>query len=333
MKCLVLDYGGSAVKYGLMDDASNLTCQGDIPAPRESLEQFVEETGKIYDRFKEEIDGIAISFPGAFDSETGTLVFGGAYMNILMGKSILGVLKERCPVPMEIENDGKAAALAEAWKGNLKDCKTGAAIVLGTGIGGGLIQDGKIIRGKNFSAGEFSSIIVGSGGYIEGSATFDCSTTGIVERAAVLKGCKASSSMYMPMMTQTDPGYEERLRSTATGPQYPDMVMNGFELFKLLEAGDPDIERLYKEFIENNIRMIVNVINIYDPDRIVIGGGISKEPRLIADLQEAGKDLLKHCLSVVRSVDIQPCYYRSSANLYGAMYNFLLRQAPELITH
>ena len=45
MKCLVLDYGGSAVKYGLMDDASNLTCQGDIPAPRESLEQFVEETG------------------------------------------------------------------------------------------------------------------------------------------------------------------------------------------------------------------------------------------------------------------------------------------------
>ena len=86
-------------------------------------------------------------------------------------------------------------------------------------------------------------------------------------------------------------------------------------------------------FIENNIRMIVNVINIYDPDRIVIGGGISKEPRLIADLQEAGKDLLKHCLSVVRSVDIQPCYYRSSPNLYGAMYNFLLRQAPELITH
>ena len=57
MKCLVLDYGGSAVKYGLMDDSSNLTCQGDIPAPRESLEQFVEETGKIYDRFKEEIDG------------------------------------------------------------------------------------------------------------------------------------------------------------------------------------------------------------------------------------------------------------------------------------
>ena len=80
-------------------------------------------------------------------------------MNILMGKSILGALKERCPVPMEIENDGKAAALAEAWKGNLKDCKTGAAIVLGTGIGGGLIQDGKSSVGKTFPPANFLRLL------------------------------------------------------------------------------------------------------------------------------------------------------------------------------
>ena len=333
MKCLVMDYGGSAIKYGLMDDASILTDQGQVKAPLASLEQFVEVTGSIYDQFKDQIDGMALSFPGAFDSETGTLIFGGAYMGLLMGKSILGVLKERCPVPMEIENDGKAAALAEAWKGNLKDCKTGAAIVLGTGIGGGLIQDGRIIRGKNFSAGEFSAIIVGGHSFLEGTATFACSTTGIVERATILKGAKREDMFYMPMLAQVDPGYADRLRATAVGPQYPDLEMNGFALFKLLEEGDPDIVRLYNEFIENNVRMIINVVNIYDPERIVIGGGISKEPRLIHDLQEACKDLFKYTLTVVRSVDVQPCYYRSSANLYGAMYNFLLRRAPELITH
>ncbi len=333
MKCLVLDYGGSAIKYGLIDDQSNLSSQGEVPAPRESLEQFVEVTGQIYDQFKDEIDGIAISFPGAFDNETGVLVNGGAYLHLLQNKSVFTVLKDRCPVPMEMENDGKAAALAEAWKGNLKDCKDGAAIVLGTGIGGGLIKDGRIIRGKDYCAGEFSAIIVGGGNYLERSATFACSTTGIVERAAILKGSKCGSPMYMAMMARFDPGYADRLRATAVGPQYPDMVMNGFTLFKLLEEGDPDIERLYNEFIDNNVRMITNIANIYNPERIVIGGGISKEPRLIEDLQKACKDMLVHNLSVVTKIDLQPCFYRSSANLYGAMYNYLQRRAPELITH
>ena len=121
MKCLCLDYGGSAIKYCVMDDQSNMSHTGEVPAPRESLEQFIETTGQIYDSVKDEVEGIAISFPGAFDTETGVLIFGGAYLHLLQGKSITGLIHERCPVPIAIENDGKSAALAEAWKGNLKD--------------------------------------------------------------------------------------------------------------------------------------------------------------------------------------------------------------------
>ena len=74
MKCLVLDYGGSAIKYCVMDDQSNMGQTGEVPAPLESLEQFVETTGQIYDQSSSEIDGIAISFPGTLDIETGDAV-------------------------------------------------------------------------------------------------------------------------------------------------------------------------------------------------------------------------------------------------------------------
>lgn len=336
MKCLCLDYGGSAIKYCVMDDQSNMSHTGEVPAPRESLEQFIETTGQIYDNVKDEVEGIAISFPGAFDTEDSVLIFGGAYLHLLQGKSITSLIHERCPVPIAIENDGKSAALAEAWKGNLKDCKDGVAIVLGTGIGGGLIKDGKIIRGKHFCAGEFSAIITGGGSnFVTRAATFTCSTEGIVERAAIMKGAKKKDMIYMEMMGQFDPGYADSLRAKVTGPQYPDLEMNGFELFRLLEEGDPDIKMLYDEFIADNVHMIINIANIYDPERIVIGGGISKEPRLIADLQAAVKQLgtMRYGMTVATEVDLQPCFYRSSANLYGAMYNYLQHYAPELITH
>ena len=336
MKCLVLDYGGSAIKYGVMDDQSNLTHTGEVPAPRESLEQFIEVTGQIYDQVKDEVEGIAMSFPGTLDIDTGILYGGGAYLHLLQNMSLYEVLKERCPVPIVVENDGKAAALAEAWKGNLKDCKDGVAIVLGTGIGGGIIKDGKIHRGKHFGAGEFSAVITGGGSNIvTRAATFTCSTEGIVERATIMKGAKKHDMLYMSMMGMSAPQYVDKLKAKAVGPQYPDLEMNGFELFRLLEEGDPDIKMLYDEFITDNVHLIINVANIYDPERIVIGGGISKEPRLIADLQAAVREIekMKYGLSVVTDIDVQPCFYRSSANLYGAMYNYLQRKAPELITH
>ena len=67
----------------------------------------------------------------------------------------------RCPVKVAVENDGKCGALAEAWKGALAGVKDGAVLVLGSGIGGGVIVNGKVHRGYNFTAGEFSFLLTG----------------------------------------------------------------------------------------------------------------------------------------------------------------------------
>ena len=186
MKCLVLDYGGTALKYGLMDTDANLTEQGEVPAPNHSAEEYLRVTGEIFDRYKDEVDGIAVSMPGTFTDET-VLVSGGAYLNILKGTNIRELLETRCGVPVAVENDGKAAALAECWNGNLKDCQDGIAIILGTGIGGGIVHNRRVYRGRHAAAGEFSYILTGGKSGVFNMSTYTCSTEGFVERAAVMK--------------------------------------------------------------------------------------------------------------------------------------------------
>ena len=102
----------------------------------------------------------------------------------LKDQNIVELLGSRCPVPVALENDGKAAALAEAWNGNLKDCQDGIAIILGTGVGGGIIKDRRVYRGRHAAAGEFSYLVTGGELSIYNAATYTCSTEGFVERGS-----------------------------------------------------------------------------------------------------------------------------------------------------
>ena len=94
MKCLALDFGGSSVKYALVDHQARLECSGKLPAPLDSVDAFVDMVGKLYDRFCGEIEGIAISMPGHISSEEGILFDSGAY-KALYGSNIFHLLKER----------------------------------------------------------------------------------------------------------------------------------------------------------------------------------------------------------------------------------------------
>jgi predicted NBD/HSP70 family sugar kinase len=155
MKYLVLDIGGSAIKYALMTKELEFIEKGSIPTPMDNIKSFVEAIGNLYDQYKDQIEGMAISMPGVIDSEKGYAYTGG-HLEYNSGKEIVKILQERCEVKIAIENDGKCAALAEVWKGSLKNYNDGVVIVLGTGVGGGIVRDKKIHKGRNFFAGEFS---------------------------------------------------------------------------------------------------------------------------------------------------------------------------------
>ena len=155
-KYCVIDVGGTNIKYALMDEEANILDKAEIETPKDSLALFIESIGQIYDKYKTDVSGIAMSAPGRINCNTGFMFTGGA-LRYIENIPMADELKKRCPVNISIENDGKCAALAELWKGSMKNSQHGLVLTLGTGIGGGVIVNGKLLRGQNFASGELSS--------------------------------------------------------------------------------------------------------------------------------------------------------------------------------
>lgn len=119
MRYLVFDIGGTFTKYALMDENAHMQKKGKVPTRQDDQEQFV---GMLVDLFEKEspVDGIAISTAGFVEPESGIMHNAGSILCV-HELPIVKELKGRCHVPVSVENDAKAAALAELWKGSLAD--------------------------------------------------------------------------------------------------------------------------------------------------------------------------------------------------------------------
>lgn len=324
MKCLACDFGGSSVKYALVDDQAQLEHSGKLPAPLASTADFVDTVGLLYDRYERQIDGIAISLPGYIDPGKGYLFEAGAY-EALYHHCIVDLLKKRCPVPIAVENDGKCAALAEAWNGALSDCQSGAVIILGSGIAGGIIKDGKVHSGRDFAAGELSYLITDPTLHNQlGCAYMSAAMHGLTYRT-----CKAKN---LDLTVQDSgailQGLDSRIRMPYADPagELQKIKADGLQIFKWLSEGDPEVEKIYQNFIASLAVVVHSVQICFAPEKIAIGGGLSLEDRIFGDLNaelnrfyqgmELGKQL--HA-KVVKSRYLNEC------NLIGAMYNYLIR--------
>ena len=163
---LVFDVGGSAIKYALMKKHGDIAKKGSEPTHLDipnGLEVFVKSIVDIYESFKgrETIDGIAMDLPGQIDVDNG-IVYGGGALQFLDKVPLGKIISEKCDgINVALENDGKCAALAEAWQGNGKSYDNVFVMVFGTGVGGGLVVNQRVLRGANLSAGEISYFIEG----------------------------------------------------------------------------------------------------------------------------------------------------------------------------
>jgi predicted NBD/HSP70 family sugar kinase len=293
MKYLVLDIGGSAIKYALMTEELDFIGKGKKPTPLDNIENFIDVIGGIYDEYKDDIAGIAISMPGVLDSEKGYAYTGGA-LTYNEGKEIVRILQERCPTKITIENDGKCAALAEAWKGSLKDYNDGVVIVLGTGVGGGVVRDRKIHKGKNFFAGEFSFI-----------------------------GTNVSDTENMGNWWGSISGSKALINVASKVKNIPAEELDGYKIFEYANNGDRDILEVLDDFTYKLAVQIFNLQCILDPEVFAIGGGISSQNILIEYIK---KNVDKYHDSFVFGVpkpNVVRCEFRNDANLIGALYNFI----------
>lgn len=326
MKCLTCDLGGSSIKYALVDENAVITESGKLPAPLDSTQQFVDIMGELYDKFQGDICGITISMPGYINPENGYLYESGAYMK-LYNHSIIDLLKDRCPVDIVVENDGKCGAMAEAWMGALSDCNDGVVIILGSGIAGGVIKDKKIHRGKGFTAGEFSYLLTNTKYHdFRAISTMDVGMIGITYKLCKAKNLDLSVQGAAPTLILLEDligsSYEKK-------EEIPNKIKaNGVQLFKWLDEGDADAIKIYDEFIHALGTIVFNIQCSIAPEKIVIGGGLSCQNRIFPDLEA---ELSKYYDGIgigmpqqMRSVIVRSKYL-DECNMIGARYNFLTR--------
>ena len=318
MKLLTLDFGGTFVKHCMMNENAEITDRGETPAPLDSTESFVKVITDLYEKHPE-AEGIAISMPGVIDSEKGFAQSAGAYTATMAGKNIFDLLKDKVNVPVSVENDGKAAVLAEQWKGALQGVSDGCAIIIGSGLGGGIIMDGRLRKGAHFAAGEISGLMVEPGIYeFSNFSATRASTTALLTAVALAKGMSPAQFEISGFMQSSEPA----------DPNLP--IYSGRDVFDWIEQGDEVTCRVYSEWLKALVQVVTNLKMTLDPAKIVIGGGVSRNPRLIKDLKEEyDRSNEPFKMFGMPESELDVCKYSSDANLVGAAYNWILHHAAE----
>ena len=292
-KYIALDVGGSAIKYGLLNKYGEILEKGNIVTDNEDIDKFIFDIKSIVEKYikSENIKGLACSFPGAVNQKTG-FIEGVSAVPCIHNVNMKKLLSEATALEISMENDANCSALAEGWIGAAKDVDNFISIVLGTGIGGAVVIDKKILRGKNLHGGEFGFIQVtdekGENGL--GNVWSRVASTGaLIRRVANRKNIDVSD-------------------------------LTGQLVFEM-EKDDEEVKEEFAEWFKVLAKGIYNIQYILDPEKILIGGGISARKDFINRLNQY-LELMKNKESTL-DIKVEKCEFDNDANLIGALYNFL----------
>ncbi len=292
---LVLDIGGTFIKYAVMTQDAQIELQGKVPSDTSAEEGLLASMRQIRATLDDSYEGVAVSMPGRIGTEDGVAHTGGAFTWIreYPAAQRFGEVFDK---PVTIANDGKCAAYAESWLGALSDVDSGAVIVLGTGIGGGIVLNHEVLMGATGGAGELSLFL----------ADFDSAKNG-----AALFSSNAIWTERISAKTLS------RQFATAKGLDTADGVM----LFNAYDEGDEDAKRILDEFAKQAAAGILSLQSVLDLSRYAIGGGISARPETTSFVRDAVDALFDPAASFLPfgKPEIVTCKFGNEANLIGAL--------------
>lgn len=300
---LGIDIGGTKIKYGILDEYGIEIEQNEINTPKDSYKEFIIKIVELINKY-ENLDGIGMSIPGCINPDTGYISNGGA-LRYLDKVNLKEELSQYTDLELAFENDANCVGLAEKWIGNAKECTDFICITVGTGIGGTLFINNKLCSGNNNFSGEFGYMIIDDIDKVSRVCTMSkvASTEALIKEVANIKGVNFES-------------------------------LSGLDIFKFMENNDEKIIDTYNKWIRRLAVGIYNLGFIIDPQKILIGGGISSANRFIEDIKESliniVKDIGEDIPGVNPSIDrrwiIDTCKYFNNSGKIGAVYNLLSRK-------
>ncbi len=279
-----IDLGGTNIAVGLVDDSGKLIKTDSTPTlSSRSFEEITADMIKVSEKVVKDagftmndIKGIGIGCPSAVDNNTGEVVYTAnipSFRNIPLVKEIQKYYK----IPVILENDANAAAYGE-YAVNGENSSVFVAVTLGTGIGGGIILDGKIFRGSNGAGTEIGHIPLVFNG---------------IECNCGRKGCWEAYASVTALVNQTKVAIAKHPESLMKTIADERGTVNGRTAFDAAKKGDRIAQSVVDKYIEYVADGLVGIINIFQPEKVVISGGISKE----------GDFLIKPIIDYVRKYD------------------------------
>ena len=300
-----VDIGGTTIKMGFFETDGKLLDKWEIKTNTENKgENILSDIAKAVDNklaqegiSKDDVQGIGVGVPGPVNSK------GVVNRCVNLGWGVLDVAAELSSLTsLEVKagNDANVAALGEMWKGGAEGSSDVIMVTLGTGVGGGIIVDGKIVAGSNGAGGEIGHITVNK----DEIEACNCGQYGCLEQYASATGIVR---MAKRKLAKTDDA--TTLRNTED--------LTAKLIFDAAKAGDAVAMGLVDELGEILGSALSNIACVSNPEVIVIGGGVSKAGDILIDTIK--KHFVESCFHVCRDTRFELASLGNDAGIYGCM--------------
>lgn len=254
-KVIGIDIGGTKILGGVIGSNGDL-----IKFKETSTDAYLGRDhilkklfGVLDDLFDTDIEGIGIGSAGRINFNTGEVIYATDNLPGWTGINLKEIISQKYRTKTIVENDVNAAIVGENWLGSAKSFKDVLMITLGTGVGGAIILDGKLIRGSHFSAAEIGHTIL----YPDGKRC-NCGQNGCVEQYI------SGTAIYKR--------YNEIAGSN--------LVNSAKDVFDLYMKNDKISKLVVDEFVKSLSLLIFNIRNFIDPEIIILGGGVTNSKDL-----------------------------------------------------
>ena len=264
-----IDLGGTNIKAGIVDENgkkfptySQKTCCADgVEGVAKDMAEAARGALEIAGVTLDDIVDVGIGAPGTVDGETGNIIYANnlGFFNAPLGS----LVSKEIGKPVRIANDANAAAYGEYIAGAGKNSKSMVMITLGTGVGGGVIIDGKMLTGFNGAGGELGHMVIKAGG-----RKCTCGRKGCFEAYSSANALKARAKDAMELDTESL--LWEHCDGNADN-------MTGEIPFDAMREGDETAREVVEEYLRYLSIGLTNIVNIFQPEILCIGGGVCHE--------------------------------------------------------
>ena len=260
-----VDIGGMSVKIGLVDLDGNILNKETIKTdktPAKLVEDVANIISEILNKSKltlNDVLGVGVGCPGMINSEKGTV---DCWENLdWIDVQLVSMLKEKLGVPVKLSNDANAAIMAEVVWGAAKNYKNAIMLTLGTGVGGGVVIDGKLFEGGEGKGTELGHITI-----VKDGVYCNCGR----------KGCLEVYASATALMNQTKQAMLENKNSLMWKLAEGNIDnVNGKIPFEASKRGDETAIKVVDKYVEYLSDGIMSLLNIFRPEVLLIGGGVS----------------------------------------------------------